>query len=251
MPSWAEHDPERFWDAADLYERVNGRLYVSADFALPRDLSFNEQVELARDFARELTDEEHLPYTLAIHAGRDEAGHAHNPHAHLMFSERRNDGIERSRQAWLQDLVESPTYRTNLEQRLNAGKLAPAMEELVWHFGVRQTKGHVGDSAVRDEDGRRAQGDGPRRTPAGVDSRDPARDRGTAARCRRAGKAAVSHSRVRSVCTARPMPWPTPGSRKFLAAGRDRRCLLRDLIAVVKETISRPRSRHAVERTRG
>jgi hypothetical protein len=69
MPSWAADDPERFWDAADLYERANGRLDVSADFALPRDLSFNDQVELARDFARELTDGEHLPYTLAIHAG--------------------------------------------------------------------------------------------------------------------------------------------------------------------------------------
>ena len=100
MPSWAADDPEQFWDAADLYERANGRLYVSADFALPRDLSFNEQVEMARDFARELTDEERLPYTLAIHAGRDASGHAHNPHAHLMFSERRNDGIERSREAW-------------------------------------------------------------------------------------------------------------------------------------------------------
>ena len=40
------------------------------------------------------------PYTLAIHAGRDEDGQEHNPHAHLMFSERRNDGIERSREQW-------------------------------------------------------------------------------------------------------------------------------------------------------
>jgi hypothetical protein len=62
MPSWAEHDPEQFWDAADLYERVNGRLYVSADFALPRDLPSEAQVELARAFAHELTDNERLPY---------------------------------------------------------------------------------------------------------------------------------------------------------------------------------------------
>jgi hypothetical protein len=41
-----------------------------------------------------------LPYTLAIHAGRDENGEEHNPHAHLMFSERQNDGIERSRDQW-------------------------------------------------------------------------------------------------------------------------------------------------------
>jgi hypothetical protein len=100
MPSWAEEDPAAYWDAADLYERANGRLYVSADFALPRDLSDSEQIELARDFAREITAAERLPYTLAIHAGRDEDGHEHNPHAHLMFSERRNDGIERSRERW-------------------------------------------------------------------------------------------------------------------------------------------------------
>ena len=38
MPSWAQDNPADYWDAADLYERANGRLYVSADFALPRDL---------------------------------------------------------------------------------------------------------------------------------------------------------------------------------------------------------------------
>ena len=100
MPSWAQDDPREYWDAADLYERANGRLYVSADFALPRELSVDDQIELAREFAHELTDEEHLPYTLAIHEGRDQDGHAHNPHAHLMFSERQNDGIERTRDEW-------------------------------------------------------------------------------------------------------------------------------------------------------
>ena len=100
MPSWAQSDPREYWDAADLYERANGRLYVSADFALPRDLKPDEQVELARSFAHELTDDERLPYTLAVHAGRDGRGREHNPHAHLMFSERRNDGIERSREDW-------------------------------------------------------------------------------------------------------------------------------------------------------
>lgn len=100
MPSWAIDDPAAYWDAADLYERENGRLYVSADFALPRELSVEDQIDLARTFAHELTDDQDLPYTLAIHAGRDRDGRAHNPHAHLMFSERRNDGVERSRDQW-------------------------------------------------------------------------------------------------------------------------------------------------------
>lgn len=100
MPAWAQDDPREYWEAADVYERANGRLYVSADFALPRELSVDDQIELAREFAHELTDEERLPYTLAIHAGRDQGGRAHNPHAHLMFSERQNDGIERTRGEW-------------------------------------------------------------------------------------------------------------------------------------------------------
>ena len=100
MPSWAEDDPGEYWEAADLYERANGRLYVSADFALPLGLAAEEQIALARAFAHELTAEQALPYTLSIHAGRDEDGAEHNPHAHLMFSERKNDGIERSRDEW-------------------------------------------------------------------------------------------------------------------------------------------------------
>jgi MobA/MobL family len=100
MPCWADGDPAAFWDAADLYERENGRLYVSADFALPRELNAEDQIQLARDFAHDLIDDERLPYTLAVHAGCDRDGQSHNPHAHLMFSERRNDGIERSREQW-------------------------------------------------------------------------------------------------------------------------------------------------------
>jgi hypothetical protein len=100
MPSWAHDEPERYWDAADLYERANGRLYVSADFALPRGLEREDQIALAHDFAKALTDPEQLPYTLAIHAGRDADGREHNPHAHLMFSERRNDGLDRSPAQW-------------------------------------------------------------------------------------------------------------------------------------------------------
>ena len=100
LPAWAQDDARAYWDAADLYERANGRLYVSADFALPRDLDTADQVTLTRAFAQELTAAERLPYTLAIHAGRDADGHEHNPHAHLMISERQHDGFDRSREQW-------------------------------------------------------------------------------------------------------------------------------------------------------
>lgn len=61
MPSWAVEDPDAYWDAADLHERANERLYVAADFALPRGLSAEDQAALAHDFAAELTRDETLP----------------------------------------------------------------------------------------------------------------------------------------------------------------------------------------------
>ena len=97
MLEWAEDDPRSYWEAADEHERVNGRLYREVEFALPRELNEGDQVELAREFASKLTSAggERLPYTLAVNRGKGE-----NPHAHLMISERANDGIERSREQW-------------------------------------------------------------------------------------------------------------------------------------------------------
>jgi hypothetical protein len=100
LPAWAHDEACAYWDAADLYERENGRLFLAGDFALPRDLELDEQIELARGFVHELTDPEQLPYTFSIHAGEDRDGHEHNPHVHVMVSERKNDGLERSREQW-------------------------------------------------------------------------------------------------------------------------------------------------------
>jgi hypothetical protein len=100
LPSWAHDEAREYWDAADLYERENGRLFLAGDFALPRDLERDEQIALAREFVQELTDPEQLPYTFSIHAGEDRDGREHNPHVHLMVSERRNDGLERTREQW-------------------------------------------------------------------------------------------------------------------------------------------------------
>ncbi len=126
MPGWAEDNPRDFWDAADLYERENGRLYVSADFALPRGLDDDEQEDLVRSFARELTSQERLPYSVAIHSGRDADGNEHNPHAHLMVSERKNDGIERSQGAVVSPFEQqaSGTRRRAQEPHISRARMA-------------------------------------------------------------------------------------------------------------------------------
>ena len=97
MPEWAKDDPRSYWEAADECERANGRLFREVEFALPKELNEGDQVELAREFASKLTSAggERLPYTLAVHRGKGE-----NPHAHLMISERANDGIERDAAQW-------------------------------------------------------------------------------------------------------------------------------------------------------
>ena len=97
MPEWAEEDPGKYWEAADEHERANGRLYSEVQFALPKELGEAERRELAGEFAERVCSKERLPYTLAIHRG---GANGENPHAHLMFSERGHDGIERDAEQW-------------------------------------------------------------------------------------------------------------------------------------------------------
>ena len=53
MPDWASQTPLDFWEAADTYERANGRLYTEIQVALPRELEQEMQLALVRDFVRE------------------------------------------------------------------------------------------------------------------------------------------------------------------------------------------------------
>ncbi len=100
MPSFASSDARLYWAAADCHERSNGRLFRSLTAALPNSLDFAGRLDLARSFASHVTAGE-LPYTLAVHAGHSKrAGVADNPHLHLVFSERVNDGVERAAELW-------------------------------------------------------------------------------------------------------------------------------------------------------
>lgn len=103
MPKWPKtnprQDPAHYWKAADNYERNNGRLYREVEFALPRELNLDQQKALCHAFADRLSTldkGEKLPFTFAIHTEKDN----HNPHCHLMLSERINDGIPRNASTW-------------------------------------------------------------------------------------------------------------------------------------------------------
>ena len=99
MPSFAMADPRSYWAAADSHERSNGRLFRSLTAALPNSLDAAGRLKLARSFAAHVTASE-LPYTLVVHAGLSVESKADNPHLHLVFSERVNDGVERAAEQW-------------------------------------------------------------------------------------------------------------------------------------------------------
>src|SRR5712691_2204014 len=93
MPAWAQDTPQAFWAAADTYERANGRLYTELEIALPHELARPEQAALARSFIDSQIGTAH-PCSWALHVSRALDGEE-QPHVHVMFSERRHDGIAR------------------------------------------------------------------------------------------------------------------------------------------------------------
>jgi hypothetical protein len=93
MPAWAAANPAEFWRAADVHERANGTTYREFEVALPRELVAEDRAALVRAFvAQELADKH--AYQWAIHRPKAADGQD-QPHAHIMFSERKRDGIER------------------------------------------------------------------------------------------------------------------------------------------------------------
>ena len=87
LPEFAEGSAHAFWRAADAHERANGRLWSELEVSLPRELSREAQLQLARDFRDAVIGERHA-YTMAIHVPKTMDGESENPHIHLMFSER-------------------------------------------------------------------------------------------------------------------------------------------------------------------
>lgn len=94
MPEWAKNDPQRFWRAADEYERANGAVYREHEIALPAELTHSQQLELVEELTRELVGKK--PYQFAVHAPVSSLEGVSNTHLHLAFSDRLPDGIGRS-----------------------------------------------------------------------------------------------------------------------------------------------------------
>ena len=96
MPNFAEGKPAEFWNAAEIYERSNGRTCSSLVVVLPKELSGAQRIELAEAFIAEFADRYRYPFTCAIHNHAGALAGQEQPHLHFMYSERHVDGIERT-----------------------------------------------------------------------------------------------------------------------------------------------------------
>lgn len=82
LPSWA-NSPRDFWERTGEHDR---RSYREIEFALPNELSREEQKKIVDDFIRDYLPDK--AYTYAIHEPRSRLSDKKNPHVHIMFSER-------------------------------------------------------------------------------------------------------------------------------------------------------------------
>lgn len=93
LPDWAADDPKHFWRMADRHERVNGAAYREFVLALPQELRKEQQLEIVKEF---ITSEiGSKPYQFAVHSPVAALGKTEQPHAHVMYSDRIDDGIDR------------------------------------------------------------------------------------------------------------------------------------------------------------
>lgn len=94
LPDWTGGDRRVFWRASDKHERKNGASYRELVFALPVELSMEQNMEIVERCIQEIVQDR--PYQAAVHAPKATLGCCTNLHAHVMYSDRLPDGIKRT-----------------------------------------------------------------------------------------------------------------------------------------------------------
>ncbi len=93
LPQWSVGDPRAFWNEADRSERKNAAVYRECEGALPSELTTAQHIELVESVIQQVCVNK--PYQVAIHSPQASLGGVAQPHFHLMYSDRVDDGIDR------------------------------------------------------------------------------------------------------------------------------------------------------------
>lgn len=100
-PAWMA-GREKLWNAVEANEkRKDAQLAREFNFALPRELTLEQNIELARDFVKETFVKQGMVADLAIHNDKQPDGQLH-PHAHVMLTMREvtADGFGKKVRQW-------------------------------------------------------------------------------------------------------------------------------------------------------
>ncbi|MFW1752644.1 MobA/MobL family protein [Acinetobacter baumannii] len=95
MPAFVK-DPIEFWQAADTYERANAKAYMEYEIALPNEFTPEQRKTLIETFLEKHVACFNYPHSYAIHNVKSRISGEDQPHCHLMFSLKADDGIERT-----------------------------------------------------------------------------------------------------------------------------------------------------------
>jgi hypothetical protein len=132
MPTFAQDKPGDFWQAADSNERANGRVFTEIEIALPRDFySAEERRKMVVGFIAEQLPGH--PFTVAIHCPLAAIEGGEQPHAHIIFSERIMDGIERDRDQFFKRAAAPYRDRVTKEMKDGDPLKGGAKKDLSWH----------------------------------------------------------------------------------------------------------------------
>ena len=107
-------DINEFWKTCEAYERVNANLFRELEITLPKELTKEENVKLVKDFSAHLFGKEYV-YNYSVHQPQDYGGEP-QPHVHIMFCERKLDGISRPKEQFFKQ------HYTRMPERSGAKK---------------------------------------------------------------------------------------------------------------------------------
>ena len=96
MPEFIKGQPKNFWKIAEKNERKNGVIYREFEIALPVEFSREQNIDLVKEFVEKELGKDYV-YTFAIHKPKSLTKEGMDqPHVHLMFCDRKLDGLERN-----------------------------------------------------------------------------------------------------------------------------------------------------------
>jgi len=145
MPEWVDGaSAPKYWRAAEgRHSRVNARTAILVEFAVPKQLTAEEQDSLVLTMLEELSAtgvEEpsflRLPLIAALHEG-----YGRNPHVHVLVSLSLNDGICRAEDQWFRRY--SPEHPTK-----GGARRSEYVTKRRWLYRVRELWATLANAAL-------------------------------------------------------------------------------------------------------